>query len=357
MANPHTALTCALAAALSMCCIGAAAQTYPSTLSPARFFTYENDTWFNTDRSYTSGVQLSVKRAGDRRGDFARRWTGPLCDAMGCSGWPLLSSQINAGQLIYTPSDITIGAPQPLDRPWAAMLYYEQAYSFLAPDQRTLTTLTAQAGVTGPLALGEPAQKLLHRVFDRPQPAGWGNAIGGSLAVMATAERRSALDALSANLGGGVRMNSATYWRLAAGNILTYAAGGIAVVVGKDLPAVSPPPPGIGNKIANNARIPALTSCLTPWLQCTAFASAEARIVGYNLFLDGRLFHDDPQVRRRKLVADLVVGLRFDLPRTRTRHHGAWFVQLKSTRRSPEFKGAVKVPWHRVAAVTIGTEF
>ena len=51
---------------------------------------------------------------------------------------------------------------------------------------------------------------------------------------------------------------------------MTYAAGGLAVVVGKDLPAVSPPPPGIGNKLAK-AAVRARRTCMMTWLQCTAF--------------------------------------------------------------------------------------
>jgi lipid A 3-O-deacylase len=271
----------------------------------------------------------------------------------------VFTSQANVGQLIYTPQDITRPEPQPLDRPWGGLLYYEQAYAFLSPDRHTLTTLTGQLGVTGRASLAEPAQKLAHRLLDRPRPAGWDNQIGGSLAFMASAERRTARAALSSGLGGDVHLNTATYWRLAAGTIQTYAAAGLAVVVGKDLPPVSPAPPGIGNKLAPAAqsRAPASTSCLAPWVQCTAFGSVEGRLVGYNVFLDGRAFRTDPAVKRRNFVRDLQLGTRFDFPDTRTSSHGPWFIQFKITRRSPEFKSSIPIPRHRVAALTIGTEF
>ena len=368
MANPLNMLPACLGAVLALHCGAAQAQDRAQAQDQeqaqerdaVRFFTYENDSFFRSDRFYTSGVQLSVKRASDRRGRFARAWSEPLCRWAGCGDARLLTSQSNLGQLIYTPQDITVRAPQPFDRPWAGLLYVEQAYAFLSPDQRTLTTLSAQLGVSGRLSLAEPTQKTLHRLFDRPAPEGWDNQIGGTLAVMLSVEKRRALDALSLDLGGDVRLNSAAYWRLAAGSIMTYGAAGVAVVVGKDLPAVSPPPPGIGNKLAGGAaqRGPAvLTSCLAPWLQCTGFASLEARAVGYNLFIDGRLLHDDPSITRRKLVHDAVLGMRFDLPTTRSARHGPWFVQVKLTRRSPEIKSPLPVPRHRVAALTVGTEF
>lgn len=359
MSTRSPSLSAAIIAACAACCNCSAAEPPAPLQEEVQFFTYENDAQFNSDRDYTSGVQLSIKRSTDRRGPFATRITSAMCGWMGCSDSRLLTTQYNLGQLIYTPADITRSEPQPLDRPWAGLLYYEQAYAFLSADQRTLTTLTGQVGVTGRLALAEPAQKLIHRLLDRPRPEGWDNQIGGSLGLLASAERRRALDAMSGELGHHVRLNTATYWRIAAGNIQTYAAAGMAIVIGKDLPLVSPPPPGIGNKFAadGTAKASGGTSCLAPWLQCTAFGSVEGRVVAYNVFLDGRLLADDPEVRRRTFVHDLVAGTRFDFPGTRSANHGPWFIQFKITRRSKEFRSSLPVPRHRVAALTIGTEF
>lgn len=336
--------------------VGAAkAQAPEPTPETVHFATYENDSFFDTDRFYTNGVQLSVKSSRDQRGEFAKRITERACSWLGCADSMLLTSQANYGQLMYTPSDITIAAPQPDDRPWAGLLYVEQAYVLLSPDRRTLTTLSAQAGVTGAPSMAEEAQKLIHKLRDRPRPAGWHNQIGGSLALTASVERRTALEGLSADLPGDVQLNTAGYWRLAAGNTTTYAAGGLAVVIGKDLPAVSPPPPGIGNKLAGQSL--GANTCMLKWLQCTAFGTVETRLVGRNLFLDGRLFRDDPSVRRRNFVTDLIVGTRIDFPNTRTASHGPWFIQFKVTRRSREFRSSIPVPRHRMAAITLGTEF
>ena len=349
----HSSVALALAAG----CCSAPAQEAPPLQDKVHFFTYENDSRFMTDRFYTSGVQFSIKRSTDERGAFARSVTQRLCRALACDASSLFTSQANLGQLIYTPRDITRREPQPFDRPWGGLLYYEQAYAFLSADQRTLTTMTGQIGATGRLSLAEPAQKAFHRLLDRPQPQGWENQIGGSLAAMISAEKRTARPALSFDLPRDVRFNTATYWRVAAGNIQTYAAAGVAVVMGKDLPEVSPPPPGIGNKIASPMRKGVNVACLVSWVQCTAFGSFEARAMAYNVFLDGRLFHNDPSVKRRTLVHDLVLGTRLDFPETRTARHGPWFLQVKVTRRSPEFRSPIPVPRHRVFAVTIGTEF
>ena len=359
MSTSSSAVCGALAALLSISAGVAAAQEPLPLQETVHFFTYENDSRFFTDRFYTSGVQFSIKHSTDTRDDFARRLTTRLCDLAHCDASRVFTSQANFGQLMYTPRDITRGEPQPLDRPWAGLLYYEQAYAFLSPDERDLTTFTAQIGATGRASLAEPAQKAFHRLLDRPRPQGWDNQIGGSLGLMLSAEKRSARPALSFDLPRDVRFNTATYWRLAAGNIQTYAAGGVAIVIGKDLPAVSPPPPGIGNKVAGGAERKASlsTSCLVRWVQCTTFGSIEGRVVAYNVFLDGRLLGDDHSVQARTFIYDVVLGTRFDFPGTRTRSHGPWFAQVKVTRRSPEFRSPLGVPSHKVSALTIGTEF
>jgi len=359
MKTPSRRMGAFLAAVIAGSCGSVLAQAEQPRQDRVHFFTYENDAHYRTDRFYTSGIEFSTKQANDSRGRMGHAFTGILCGWLDCDDSTPVTTQTNVGQLMYTPRDLSRPEPQPLDRPWAGLLYYEHSYAFLSPDQRVLTTLSGEIGVSGRLSLVEPSQKLVHRLLDRTIPAGWDNQIGGTLGLMASAERRTAREHLSAALGHDVQLHTATYWRLTAGTIQTYAAAGVAVVIGKDLPRVSPPPPGIGNKLGREATdaAPILTSCLAPWLRCTAFGSVEARVVAYNLFLDGRPGRNDPGVSKRTIVGDLVLGTRFDFPNSRSASHGPWFLQLKMTRRSPEFRSSLPVPRHRVAAVTIGTEF
>jgi lipid A 3-O-deacylase len=321
----------------------------------ARFTTFENDNLVHTDHDYTNGLQFSHKHSDDTRAAWLRRSMRQWCDWLGCADARLISTQSNLGQLIYTPSDITLSAPQPLDRPWAGLLYVEQVYALLSADQRTLTTLSVEAGVTGPASLSEQTQRLVHRVTSSRPPQGWDNQIGGSLALMASVEQRNAFAPLSAELGGNVQLRAASYWRLAAGNLMTYAGAGAALTLGKNLPLVAPAPAGISTKMVDPPAPD--TACLWSWLQCTAFTVVEARAMGYNLFLDGRLGRSDPHVTRRTLVLDLMFGLRLDFPHSRGAQHGPWFAQLKVTRRSPEFRAPVLAPYHTVGALTVGTEF
>jgi hypothetical protein len=327
----------------------------PCAAKEARFFTLDNDSWFDTDRYYTNGVQLAWRDAADTRGELARRWTGAACCWLGCGDARYLFGQHSVGQLMYTPGDITVPAPQPLDRPYAGLLYVERNWLFLDADGQTLTTLGAQFGATGRLSLAEPAQKLIHRIVDRPQPRGWDHQVGTTLAVMLSAERRVAWPALSGPIAGNVRLHTAGYMRAALGNTMTYAAGGLTLTIGKNQPPVSPAPPGIANRLAGGAT--ADTSCLWEWLQCTLVLGAEGRGMAYNLSLQGRPWREDPGVRPRRWVGDLMAGLRLDFPGTRGREHGPWFVQFRTTRRTAEFRAPTPVRRHTVGSLTLGIDF
>ena len=286
----------------------------PAGAQDARFVTYENDEFFNTDRYSTNGIQFTARHAQDARGPGERRFTGGLCRWLGCAGDRLLFTQNSFGQLMYTPGNIKIATNQRHDRPYAGLLYLERDYLFLSPDGKVLTTLAGQAGLTGRASLAEQTQKFVHRVLDRPEPRGWDHQVGNSLAYVVSVERHHALSFLSGGVGPGVQLQTNAYWRLAAGTLMSYAAAGLTVTLGKDLPAVSPMPPGITHSLGSGKQD---SSCLWDWLQCTVFAGVEGRYMGYNLFLQGRPWRNDPGVPPRRKVGDVMAGLRLDLPRTR----------------------------------------
>jgi hypothetical protein len=319
----------------------------------SRFLTYENDDFFGTDRYYTNGIQLTGRHLADTRGPRMRSLTDRLCRVFDCAGDQLLFTQNSFGQLMYTPNDITTTRYQSWDRPYAGLLYVQRDYLFLSPSGEVLTTLSAQAGLTGSLSLAEPTQKLVHRLVDRPEPRGWDHQVGNSLAFVLAVEKRAALPGLSGDLGR-VRVQTNAYWRAGLGTLMSYAAGGVTLAIGKDLPPVSPMPPGISHRLTGNKLG---TSCLWDWVQCTAFVGLEGRYMAYNLFLQGRPGRDDPGVHPRRWVADAMAGLRLDFPRTRGVDHGPWFLQFKATRRTPEFCSPCKVYRHSFGALTLGTEF
>lgn len=331
-------------------------------------FTLENDLFFRTDKYYTNGVQLTVSERLDSRFDITKTILEKACGLAGCGtdSAEFLGAHTRVGQLMYTPVNIRDPLPQPLDRPWAGLLYYAADYQFGSKDERVLTTITGQVGVIGPGSLAEQTQTWIHKATKNDLPRGWGNQIGGELGLLASIEKRYAIGEVAKTESNEkpVEIRTTGYWRIAAGNIMTFAGAGLGVAIGKDLPTVVPRESGgIGvksmwrNRVKEQSLSSANSSCLFRWLRCFAFADAEVRLVAWNVFLDGAMFHDGPKVSKQPLVAEVSLGFRLDFPESRNSVTGPWFVQFKATRRSPEFTSIDPVPFQTFGALTLGTEF
>ncbi|TFW23399.1 lipid A deacylase LpxR family protein [Massilia arenosa] len=340
---PPPALLLLLAAAFAM-------PTAQAEDSVARFLTFENDRYFHTDHYYTNGIQYSTRRTAAA----SPAWLDRVCRYGGCAEEALVSVQQNFGQLMYTPTHINVAAAQPLDRPWAGLLYSERAYTLETADHDRLTTITLQAGLTGSMSLAEKSQKLVHRILNVEEPQGWHNQVGNTLAVLGTLERRQAVPALRADFGNGIQIRTAAYWRVGVGSIMSYGAVGALVTIGKDLPELSPVPVGILNKVSV---APTDLACLLSSVRCTVFAGIEGRYMAYNIFLQGRPFQTDPQVEPRRWVGDLMTGVRIDFIHTGTAQHGPWYIQFKATRRSKEFRSGGPVSAQAFGALTIGRDW
>ncbi|NHZ91873.1 hypothetical protein F2P45_23125 [Massilia sp. CCM 8733] len=167
-------------------------------------------------------------------------------------------------------------------------------------------------------------------------------------------------------LGRDLRLSTGAWWGMANGNDSSYAVGGLAVMLGAD--AASAAPLDMARLLARDAldtprapfassSLPSSASCMVPWLQCAAFGSLEARMREQHAFLNGRHAGDDAMAGRRNIVRALSAGMRFHFPYTRTAQHGPWFLQLRVSRRSSEFKSTLPRPRRAGVSLTMGTEF
>ena len=116
-----------------------------------------NDVAFHTDRWYTSGVRLYRSAALDAGSPVASFLRLPSAGAQ----------RLDFGviQDVYTSDPYA--APEVPDRPNAARLLFSAARHDLSAD--TLATLGIDAGVSGPAARGEQAQRLVHRIVPAPK--------------------------------------------------------------------------------------------------------------------------------------------------------------------------------------------
>ncbi|HEX8614062.1 MAG TPA: hypothetical protein VF800_22530 [Telluria sp.] len=169
-----------------------------------------------------------------------------------------------------------------------------------------------------------------------------------------------------AGLGRDLRLSTGAWWGMANGNDSNYAVGGVTVMLGHD--GASAAPVEIARLLARSAldappapfassSLASSPPCMVPWLQCSAFGSLEARMREQHAFLNGRHAGDDAMAGRRTLVHALSAGMRFNFPYTRTAQHGPWFMQLRVSRRSSEFKSTLPRPRRAGVSLTMGTEF
>lgn len=284
----------------------------------------ENDLYASgRDENYTNGVRLSYFNADFDLPAWARRF-GEIYPGFRLNDTTALTYSI--GQNLYTPSDITIEAEQPDDRPWAAWLY--GSVGLVTITDNHMDELEIALGVVGPAAGGKMVQRFVHNyISGSDEPRGWGNQIKNELGVVVSWERRWP-QYLSQRIGEGLFFSASPHIGTSLGNIYTHAEGGVSFRLSPyndrfaDLPArVRPAMPGTGY----------YPSPEDGW-SWAVFAGATGRLVGRNIFLDGNTFRDNsPSVDKEAFVYDLDVGADLIMGENR--------LSYTVVRRSKEFEG------------------
>jgi len=312
--------------------------------------TIDNDVYFQTDRYYTDGFQFEWKRSGGTLKGTEYDVLSALCHNLECDANNYVQTKSRIGQATYTPSNITISANQPLDHPWAGYLYYERSYDFLSKDGLQQTTLLGQVGILGHYSFADEVQKGAHKVFGSEPPRGWSNQIGNSVGLLAGIERRYAFGDVSES--AGTHLRTAGYWNLTAGNVNTSAGLGFNFALGKNLPIIASNDPIHKSSLDNVG-----AACLVEWLQCSLFGGAEARLVAFNVFLDGNLGRNETDISKKPVVVDLTLGGRLIFSGTRSASSGPFYLQFKVTHRTQEFKSPLPVHAQSFGSLTFGVDF
>lgn len=264
----------------------------------------ENDMFGGgSDRFYTSGVRLSwmnVQRQTPRPIQKVADKT-PLFDRDETT-----SVVYSIGQNIYTPEDITIRANQEGDRPWAAFLYGSVGLTTVQDNH--IDEMEVTLGVVGPEALGEQAQKFIHRhISDSDMPKGWSNQLEFEPALILSAQRRWP-GALQTSLDAKVSdyyLGLTPHVNFSLGNIYTYAGTGFTLAFSPLKDRFQDTPPRVRPAIPGTGYFTAPSHSFTWQL----FTGVEARAVARNIFLDGNTFHDSYSVDKKPFVIDANAGV------------------------------------------------
>lgn len=133
-------------------------------------FKSDNDAYlfYGQDRYYTNGLFIYFRHALDQQklGEKLEKAT----------------YEISAGQKMYNPISGYRPIANTQDRPFAAYLYAGGSASFFYKKESILKT-SLEIGTVGPDALGEEAQKLLHKIVGFYEIKGWEYQIQNELAA------------------------------------------------------------------------------------------------------------------------------------------------------------------------------
>lgn len=295
----------------------------------------ENDLFSGTDQYYTNGFKIGGGIPADKVVGLFSRPPNALLDAI--SDGASNHFGLFIGQNLYTPKDITIAAPQPNDRPWAAWSYIGAVAQSVKDDR--LHTVEFDLGFVGPPALGRQVQTFWHdHVTGSPEPQGWGNQIRAEPGLMLTYLHKR-------RYGPNTGFQLVPHVGASVGNIMTLVRAGGIVRFGQNMTGFGPDGIEPGGAMLKNTRSQHDAGRRQSW-EWFAFAGVDGRVVPYNIFLDGSLFRDGPGIARNDTVYDITAGLSARIDKVR--------LSVTRIKRSEEFDGGGQQKFY---SINLGIEF
>jgi len=261
--------------------------------------TWENDLLAGSDGHYTNGAAVALS------GRLLRSAL-PAAFHVDDSEW-----ELTLAQQIYTPEDTSTHALVREDRPYAGFTFLRFGTTRRSRALSLQDRITLTLGVVGPTSGGEAAHRLAHDVVNAKPAKGWTHQLRDEPTLglsYALSHRlvRARVAMVEADVSAGAEV--------ALGNATTHAEVSATLRIGLSVP----------DEFADATPTP---------IRCYLTASARARAVAYDIFLDGNLLRSGGHhVERRALVAELSVGLTVVLSDSVT------FTYVH-TYRTPQFSG------------------
>ncbi|MEM1071394.1 MAG: lipid A deacylase LpxR family protein [Planctomycetota bacterium] len=225
---------------------------------------------------------------------------------------------------IFTPEDIEITTPQPDDHPFTGLLSF--AAFFQRAQGRTFDHLQLDVGYIGQNSGAQAVQEFVHSVLPDQGDPSWVNQQASGLGVFATAQRRwklrwqndpegnlglltgDELDAMPISNGPGFEI--IPYAGFRAGNVYTDANAGAIFRWGWPLP-----------NDFGQSRIFDFTDHTrqaNDGFGFSLYASAGARAVARNAFIEGNILGGNRRLDTKELVGEFQAGVQFE-------YHGCLF--------------------------------
>ncbi|MEJ5963510.1 lipid A deacylase LpxR family protein [Pedobacter immunditicola] len=246
--------------------VSAHAQTFKNEFG----FSSDNDAYLfrGQDRYYTNGLFINFRHAIDE---------SKIAEKLEKKTYELA-----IGQKIYNPRSGYAPDPATQDRPFAGYLYAEGALNWFYKNESVLRG-TVQVGTTGPDALAQSGQELLHNTVGFYETAGWEYQIRNEMAVNLSLQylrlmHRSANNSVDFSFEGYAK----------AGTTFSGAGAGVLFRTGKI------------NQLFNTAYTHAVignsaTKALVD-KEIFFYAKPQLNVVAYDATIQGSLFNEDSPV-------------------------------------------------------------
>jgi hypothetical protein len=278
---------------------------YPDKKYDLRYFrvSFGNDTFVNTDRSFTHGGKLTLMSR-----DIKTYRDNPLLRWFSFTNGPKSEHcySISIGQNVYTPNNIETVDFLENDRPYAGYLYL--GFGVHSRNEKRQDTFEIDIGIVGRHSFAEEMQEIIHYVFSHEDPLGWDHQLKDEFAFQTVFERKIRVYRRTAESGMGVEL--IPHFGGGLGNVYIYANAGYQVRFGWNLPldfGVDMHRPGGDTNIG-----------ILNYRQETSihiFAALDGQAVYRNIFLDGNTIVDSHRVDKHPFTANIMAGIGLRLKR------------------------------------------
>lgn len=219
---------------------------------------------------------------------------------------------VGIGQQFYTATHITDPDPPADDEPYAGYLYgsiyFQRLAKFLDTDVDSLDHFQVDIGVVGESAGAETVQKQVHETFDELEPMGWDTQLPDEFAFQVYYRKKWRLaDLPRIPLGDHEHLE----WQVipqgavALGTVEVFAEIAAMTRIGYHLPDDFGP----GNVRDYNAATGLVHNLEQHGLSAYGFGRITGRVVGWNTFLDGSLYHHSRSAESETWVGEAEVGV------------------------------------------------
>jgi len=280
-------------AALSIITLG-----NPEERSDLRFFrvSFGNDTFVNTDRSFTHGGKLTLMS-----NNIKQYRNNPLLRWFSFTNGP--GSQhafsISFGQNVYTPNNIETIEFLDNDRPYAGYLYL--GFGVHSKNKKRQDTFEIDIGIVGRHSFAEEMQKAIHYVFKHENPLGWEHQLKDEFAFQTVFERK--IKAYRGTTESGVGIELIPHFGGGLGNVYIYANTGYQIRFGWNLPedfGADMHRPGGDTNVGIIQR--------DKNTSIHVFAALDGQAVYRNIFLDGNTIVNSHRVDKYPFTASIITG-------------------------------------------------